>query len=111
MDSSELNQEAFLQLQSSISDNLPHIQDLFDTYQQEYFLQRPPEFFSLELCGEAGELANKEKKLWKGKQISDDELSEEAADVFIALFNYVNSRKLNFTEAIVKKLQKIQPKS
>lgn len=104
------NDEPFVALRNVISDSIQTIQTSFDTYQREYFQQRPPEFFSLELCGEAGELANKEKKLWKGKEISTDELSEEAADVFIALFNYANSRNLNLTEAILKKLEKIQPK-
>lgn len=110
MESTPKDQTAFLLLEGAISENLAHIQELFDSYQKEYFQQRPPEFFSLELCGEAGELANKEKKLWKGKEISNDELSEEAADVFIALFNYVNARKLNLSEALLKKLHKIQPK-
>ncbi len=103
------SQESFEKLQNEVSTSVSGLQKLFDTYQNECFQVRPPEFFSLELCGEAGELANKEKKLWKGKFISQDELSEEAADVFIALFNYVNSRRLNLSEAIVKKLHKIHP--
>jgi len=107
IDSNELK---FNQLISIVSETITPLQIQFDIYQKEYFQQRPPEFFALELCGEAGELANKEKKLWKGKEISNDELSEEAADVFIALFNYSNSRNINLAEAIVDKLEKIQRK-
>lgn len=107
IDSNELT---FNQLLMIVSETIKPLQFQFDLYQQEYFLQRPPEFFALELCGETGELANKEKKLWKGKEISNEELSDEAADVFIALFNYSNARNINLADAIVKKLQKIQPK-
>lgn len=41
---------------------LKNIQIEFDTYQNKAFHERPANFFSLELCGEAGELANLEKK-------------------------------------------------
>ena len=111
MNSTEATSDSLQVLLSTITENVMQFQQLFDRYQQEHFQQRPPEFFSLELCGEAGELANKEKKLWKGKEISNEELSEEAADVFIALFNYVNARNLNLSDALVKKLHKIHPKS
>lgn len=110
MGKTDINDEKFRTLLSVVGDTIQPLQSSFDSYQQEYFQQRPPEFFALELCGEAGELANKEKKLWKGKEISLEELSEEAADVFIALFNYANSRNIHLAEAIADKLEKIQPK-
>lgn len=110
MSKTDYNQAPFRSLLQVVSESIQPLQKSFDLYQQEYFLKRPPEFFALELCGEAGELANKEKKMWKGKDISLEEISEEAADVVIALFNYANSRNINLAEALIHKLQKIQPK-
>jgi NTP pyrophosphatase (non-canonical NTP hydrolase) len=84
------------------------IQGKFDEYQRGFFTDRPAEFFSLELCGEAGELANLEKKLWKGRHIEPDRLSDEAADVFIALMNYCNARGINIAESVAAKLERIE---
>ena len=84
--------------------------NLFDDYQKKCFTKRKPEFFCLELNGEAGELANLEKKLWKGKNIEPALLEDEAADVFIALMNYCNSRKINIGKAVEEKLEKIEKK-
>ncbi|MCL5990874.1 MAG: hypothetical protein M1419_02075, partial [Bacteroidetes bacterium] len=89
-------------------DSLKIIQSEFDSYQNNYFPKRTPEFFCLELNGEAGELANAEKKLWKGKNVENSLLEDEAADVFIALMNYSNSRKINLGEAVKEKLIKIE---
>jgi len=80
----------------------------FDLYQKQCFPVRPPEFFCLELNGEAGELANKEKKIWKGIDINHDELADEAADVFIALMNYSNSRNIDLGKAVANKLKVIE---
>jgi len=110
MSNKDNNELPFRSLLTVVAESIQPLQTSFDLYQKEYFQQRPPEFFALELCGEAGELANKEKKLWKGKDISLKELSEEAADVVIALFNYANSRNINLAEALLLKLEKIQPK-
>lgn len=110
MSKHDSTEQTFNHLLALVSETIKPLQIQFDIYQQKYFQMRPPEFFALELCGETGELANKEKKLWKGKEISNEELSDEAADVFIALFNYTNARKINLADAIVKKLEKIQPK-
>ncbi|MBI5153673.1 hypothetical protein HZA57_00415, partial [Candidatus Poribacteria bacterium] len=46
----------------------------FRDYNAAAFPSRPPEFFALELAGEAGEIANKEKKLWKGRDIPLEEM-------------------------------------
>lgn len=86
------------------------IQNDFDSYQKEYFPMRSPEFFCLELNGEAGELANLEKKIWKGKDIPHECLEDEAADVLIALMNYSNSRGINLGKALIEKLVKIENK-
>lgn len=91
-------------------ENLEEIQKQFDIYQKQNFPERSPEFFCLELNGEAGELANLEKKKWKGKNIDLNDLADEAADVLIALMNYSNSRGINLGDAVAKKLIKIEEK-
>jgi len=91
------------------SEGLPGIQKAFDVYQQECFLARPPEFFCLELCGEAGELANLEKKRWKGNEPDDRHTADEAADVFIALMNFCNARGIDLSLAVCSKLERIHP--
>lgn len=91
-------------------DSISKIQSEFDKYQNENFRSRSPEFFCLELNGEAGELANNEKKQWKGREIPHENFADEAADVLIALMNYSNSRKIDLASAVEKKLQKIENK-
>jgi NTP pyrophosphatase (non-canonical NTP hydrolase) len=93
-----------------ITQSLRRTQGLFDAYQRAKFTERPPEFFSLELCGEAGELANLEKKLWKGKDIPHEAVADEAADVLIALMNYANARGINLGAAVDAKLRRIEAK-
>ncbi|WGL59351.1 MazG nucleotide pyrophosphohydrolase domain-containing protein [Pigmentibacter sp. JX0631] len=91
---------------------LKAIQHEFNHYQNHAFCERPANFFSLELCGEAGELANLEKKIWRdpSNQTPFETIPDEAADVFIALMNYCNSRNINLEEAVKLKLQKIEEK-
>lgn len=91
-------------------ESLKNIQKEFDGYQKEYFPARSPEFFCLELNGEAGELANFEKKSWKGKHIDPADFADEAADVLIALMNYSNSRGIDLAEAVLGKLKRIETK-
>lgn len=83
-------------------------QDGFARYNAAAFPSRPPEFFALELAGEAGELANKEKKLWKGRAIPPEDLADEAADVVIAAVNYANARGLDLAGAVARKLREIE---
>ena len=87
---------------------LGSVQSMFSDYQKTYFQERPPEFFCLELNGEAGELANAEKKLWKGKKIDFSTFEDEAADVLIALMNYSNARGIDLGLAVKSKLSKIE---
>lgn len=87
---------------------LPRLQSRFAAYQQEHFPERVPEFFCLELCGEAGELANLEKKRWKGIEIPSDKLADEAADVLIALINYTNACNVDLAAAVTAKLATIE---
>lgn len=83
------------------------LQNEFDQYQKSAFPERGANFFSLELCGEAGELANLEKKAWKGKSIPAERFADEAADVFIALMNYANARGVDLASAVNEKMAKI----
>lgn len=87
---------------------LREVQQAFDAYQQAAFEARKPEFFSLELCGEAGELANLEKKAWKGRDIPPERFNDEAADVLIALMNYANARGVDLADAVREKLRVIE---
>ncbi|MFH1051775.1 MAG: hypothetical protein V1779_12710 [bacterium] len=100
--------ESMIEFTASVQRNLVEVQKLFDEYQKKYFPERSPEFFCLELNGEAGELANAEKKRWKGKEVDDNIFCDEAADVLIALMNYANSRKINLGNAVREKLLTIE---
>lgn len=93
---------------AEFAEALREAQSALVDYNQKAFPSRPPEFFALELCGEAGELANKEKKIWKGKPIPTQELAEEAADVLIAVLNYSNSRGIDLGSALKEKLEVIE---
>jgi len=103
-----MTSKEFSQLIENISSKISKIQQNFDDYQKEFFPERSPQFFCLELNGEAGELANLEKKKWKGREVSDDKIADEAADVFIAIMNYANSRGINLERAILNKLKIIE---
>lgn len=96
-------------LREAVTEHLEPIQRSFDVYQKAAFIPRPSEFFCLELCGEAGELANLEKKVWKGKDIDHADIADEAADVLIALMNYCNARGIDLAHAVSNKLIRIKP--
>ncbi len=95
-------------LTEDVESSLNIIQKHFHAYQSGFFPERQPEFFCLELNGEAGELANAEKKRWKGREVPDAVFADEAADVLIALMNYCNSRGINLGKAVNEKLHKIE---
>ena len=86
---------------------LRDLQGEFQAYQQEAFPDREPRFFALELCGEAGELANLEKKIWKGRSVDDADFIDEAADVVIAILNYSNARGIDIARAVSEKMAEI----
>ncbi len=90
-----------------IESKLQDVQHIFDKYQEE-FQAKPRNFFCLELCGEAGELANLEKKVWKGKDIDPARVADEAADVLIALMNYTNAAEIDLGSAVATKLRRIE---
>ncbi len=86
---------------------LKRLQQQFKEYQERAFPPRPARFFSLELCGEAGEIANLEKKEWKNLEITPADLAEEAADTAIALLNYANARGIDLAKQVEQKMSKI----
>lgn len=83
------------------------LQGEFRRYQAAAFPPRPSRFFALELAGETGELANLEKKAWKGRPVDDADFRDEAADVCIALLNFANSRGIDLAAAVEKKMRRI----
>ena len=83
------------------------LQTEFLRYQEAAFPHRPPRFFALELAGETGELANLEKKVWKGRPVDDADFVDEAADVCIALLNFANSRGIDLAAAVEHKMRHI----
>ena len=83
------------------------LQAEFRRYQEVAFPVRPPRFFALELAGETGELANLEKKAWKGRRVEAADLADEAADVCIALLNFANSRRIDLAAAVEAKMRRI----
>lgn len=87
---------------------LQSVQSALDAYQKSCFPERPSEFFALELCGEAGELANLEKKRWKGKSVAKEAIADEAADTLIALMNFSNAAGVQLGEAVRAKLAVIE---
>lgn len=89
---------------------LRKLQQEFEEYQARAFPTRPARFFSLELCGEAGEIANLEKKEWKNMKVSPADLAEEAADTAIALLNYSNARGIDLATEVERKMSKIDEK-
>lgn len=88
-------------------DGLRGLQREFRRYQAAAFPERPPRFFALELAGETGELANLEKKVWKGRLVADADFVDESADVCIALLNYANSRGIDLAGAVEEKMRRI----
>ncbi len=88
-------------------DGLRVLQGEFEAYQRAAFPPREPRFFALELAGETGELANLEKKAWKGRPVDGAEFADEAADVLIALLNYANARGVDVARAVSEKMAEI----
>lgn len=86
---------------------LDALQQEFRRYQEAAFPRRSPRFFALELAGEAGELANLEKKAWKGRSVAPEQFADEVADVCIALLNFANSREIDVAAAVKVKMSRI----
>lgn len=84
------------------------LQAEFARYQAAAFPVRAPRFFALELAGETGELANLEKKEWKGRAVEAAAYTDEAADVMIAVMNYANARGIDLAAAVSEKMAAIE---
>lgn len=95
------------QIRNSLGGLAP-MQEAFAAYQDAAFPPRTAQFFALELAGEAGEVANNEKKVWKGAHVPREHLEDEAADVLIALINYANSNGIDLAAAVARKLAIIE---
>lgn len=71
-------------------------------------------FLALALCGEAGEIANRIKKHWRGDDLppldDDPELIMELADVRIYLHLLATACAVNLDEAVQAKLPEIRRK-
>tara|TARA_B100000029_G_C17522364_1_gene940400 strand:- start:583 stop:918 length:336 start_codon:yes stop_codon:yes gene_type:complete len=91
-------------------EGLKKLQKEFEGYQSKAFPTREPRFFALELAGEVGELANLEKKEWKGRKIKDSDYVDETADAMIAIMNYANSKGVDLSTAVSEKMRKIDEK-
>jgi NTP pyrophosphatase (non-canonical NTP hydrolase) len=94
--------------QTPLALEITRTQPIMADWNAGLYPHRPPEFFALELCGETGELANKEKKLWRGQSIPPAELAEEAADVLITLLNYCNARGIDLGAAFDAKVRVVE---
>ncbi|MGI9628725.1 MAG: hypothetical protein ACR2QM_17960 [Longimicrobiales bacterium] len=88
-------------------EGIRNLQAEFQRYQEAAFPPRSSRFFALELAGETGELANLEKKVWKGRVVADEDFQDEAADVCIALVNFANSRGIDLAQAVAEKMGRI----
>ena len=84
---------------------LKPLQAEFQRYQEVAFPKRSTRFFALELAGETGELANLEKKEWKGRDVDQAAFVDEVADVCIALLNFANGRGIDLAEAVEAKMR------
>ena len=101
------NQKDAATTAAGLAGGLAHLSALqrdFAVWNAAHFAPRPPEFFALELAGEAGEVANNEKKVWKGKAVPHEALQDEAADVLISVLNYANARGIDLGAAVGKKM-------
>lgn len=101
-------QKLDLQFLDHLAESLRKGQEGLAQYNKAAFPERTPQFFALELAGEAGEIANKEKKIWKGRELPKEDLEEEAADVLIAVMNYANSRNIDLAKALKEKVIEIE---
>jgi NTP pyrophosphatase (non-canonical NTP hydrolase) len=64
-------------------------------------------FLALALCGEAGELANLVKKIWRGDEIDRDQIRDEIADVRIYLEHLSRHLDFDLDRACERKLDEV----
>jgi NTP pyrophosphatase (non-canonical NTP hydrolase) len=61
-------------------------------------------FLALAICGEAGELANLVKKMWRGDEVGLDEIRAEIADIRIYLEHLSRHLSIDLDRACERKL-------
>jgi len=64
-------------------------------------------FLALAICGEAGELANLVKKMWRGDQVDVAEIQDEIADIRIYLGHLCRHLRIDLDGACERKLQEV----
>jgi NTP pyrophosphatase (non-canonical NTP hydrolase) len=64
-------------------------------------------FLALAICGEAGELANLVKKMWRGDNVDVNEIYAEMADIRIYLEHLSRYLQLDLDKACEKKLDEV----
>lgn len=90
----------------------------FDTYQREakktamYPERLKVTYTTMCLCGEAGELANKVKKVMRGdNQVNKEELAGEMGDILWYLSQLATDLELSFNLVAEGNLQKLRSRS
>lgn len=64
-------------------------------------------FLALAICGEAGELANLVKKLWRGDEVNPNLIRNEIADIRIYLEHISSHLGINLDQACDQKLDEV----
>jgi NTP pyrophosphatase (non-canonical NTP hydrolase) len=64
-------------------------------------------FLALAICGEAGELANLVKKLWRGDDVDRDQIRDEIADIRIYLEHISRHLNIDLDRACERKLDEV----
>jgi NTP pyrophosphatase (non-canonical NTP hydrolase) len=62
-------------------------------------------FLALAICGEAGELANLIKKIWRGDEVDSGEIRDEMADIRIYLEHLARHLQFDLDAACERKLE------
>ncbi len=64
-------------------------------------------FLALAICGEAGELANLVKKIWRGDEVKCEDLRDEIADIRIYLEHIARHLRFDLDEACERKVKAV----
>ena len=64
-------------------------------------------FLALAICGEAGELANLIKKLWRGDEVAEVQIRDEIADIRIYLEHISRHLGIDLDDACDRKLNEV----
>jgi NTP pyrophosphatase (non-canonical NTP hydrolase) len=64
-------------------------------------------FLTLAICGEAGELANLVKKMWRGDEVDPEHIRDEIADIRIYLEHISRHLDIDLDKACERKLDEV----